>query len=225
MKKTEITRRGLIGASVIGAAGLLLPKGIAYASEPELIRVDGGLGEIFVGPDDDYRETAIATSVGCIITGDEEVDKNNREAFRLWNDAVKKAVAEGSEIVTVVNQDQREARTEELSTRTIKTAYTQSKRYTSGAFLSFDYQLKGEYDVTSSKVSGWNKNNHKTVLLYSLYNGTISVNSHSFTTIDSGRTYAVHSTLYAKATVAGVTTAQLLQVYSEFYNNHKGTIY
>lgn len=205
-----ISRRTAIGMSAVAMVGLMLPKSVALATEPEL-QEDG-----------DESRAAIALC-NCLVTGNPTVDERNKEVGRQWDAAVAKALDEGSEIITVVSPEAEHNNSSGL-TRATHVVSTNSGNFADGGpWINVDYYLSAMYDINGNWVT--NFRNHTATVVYGLYSPSIQMLGYTYTVIDGGRTFAVRTTLSVTCYVVGVARSAQWQAYSEFSSSGGAHLY
>lgn len=207
----SVSRRTVIGMSAVAMAGLLLPKDMAFASESA---TQAEMEEVL----------DIVAKEGYLVTGNPVIDERNKEARRLWNEAVAQARLEGAEVITVVNPATENAARSSI-TRATKVVSTNESDFDDGsAWININYYLSAMYDVDSSnKVS--NFRNHTATLTYGVYNPSIQILGYSATTVDGGRTYVIITTLSVTCYPAGVARSARWEATSYFYYTGVGKLY
>lgn len=207
----KITRREAIGLGAMAIAGLVVPQGIALASEPI--------------SQEDVRNAI--SPFGQLVTGNPTIDAINEKAARIWEKDVEQALAEGSEIITVVNPTPIDEIPLEssIATRAAKVAVTNEGNFSDGGpWINVNYKLAATYDVGSdNRVS--NLRNHNAVLTYGLYNASIQILGYTYTLLDGGRTFSVRTTLSVSCYPAGVVRGATWQAASHFYYTGIGILY
>lgn len=198
----EITRRAAIGMSALAVAELILPKSLAIASEAVPV-----------------TEEDISS---CLITGNPTIDEHNKEVALLWDEAVSKAKAEGSEIITVTNPEM--IYTEPSLARSTHVVSTNVSDFDDGGpWININYYLSAMYDINGNWVT--NFRNHTATVTYGMYSPSIQVLGYTQTVLDGGRTFAIRTTLSVTCYVAGVARSAQWQAYSEWSSSGSAYLY
>lgn len=206
----SISRRTAIGMSAIAMAGLVLPKRVALATVIEQDEHSSG-SQVSISP------------YGSLVTGNPTVDEHNKEVGRMWEEAVAKAIAEGSKIIIVTDPEAEDNNGTSL-TRATHVASTNAGSFADGGpWININYYLSGMYDIYGNSVS--NFRNHTATVVYGTYSPSIQVLGYTYTVIDGGRTLAVRTTLAVTVYVAGAALSAQWQAYSEFYSSSTAHLY
>lgn len=203
-----ISRRSAVRLGMVAAAGLLIPKHAAYASEIPLSSSLTG--------EDSSGEVPIIT--------DSAVKERLERSAQIWEECKTRALSEGYEIVTVTNPKECQS-IQPLSTQATRVATTNEVDYDDGGpWINVHYYLSAMYDVDSNnRVS--NLRNVSAVVTYGLYSPSIQLLGYTYTLADGGRTFVVRATLAVTCYVAGVARSAQWQETAFFYYTGVGAIY
>ncbi len=211
MKK--ITRRTAIGMTAMAMAGMMLPSNTAFAAEAEGANA---------GDDEDGADVVISP-YHRLVSDDPVVDEQNKKAWCLWEEAMAQALAEGEEIVTVVNPKVSSDANQAIA-RARKVVSTNTVQYENGGpYINIHYYLTASYNVTSAgRIEDFG--NLVPTVTYGLHNPTMQVLGYTKTLIDNGRTLVAKVTLSVTVYPASVAQSSRWEA-TVYFNSSGGRIY
>lgn len=211
MKK--MTRRTAIGMTAFAVAGLAMPAGTAFALEGESQKQE-----------DVDSEKIIISPYHSLVSKEPIVDEVNKKAWDLWEEAMAQALAEGEEIVTVINP-KIEVDAQQVVTRATKVVSTNTVQFANGGlWINIHYYISAMYDVTSAgRIT--NFRNVTATITYGTHNPSIQVLGYTHTLIDNGRTLVAKVTLSVTVYVAGVAQSERWEATAYFSAQGSGHIY
>ena len=199
--------------TAMAMAGLAVPAGAAYASEERLQKQGAYEGAgIVISP---YHR---------LVSENPVVDGVNKEAWDLWEEAMAQALAEGEEIVTVINP-KIEVDAQQAVTRATKVVSTNTVQFANGGlWINIHYYISAMYDVTSAgRIT--NFRNVTATITYGTHNPSIQVLGYTHTLIDNGRTLVAKVTLSVTVYVAGVAQSERWEATAYFSALGSGQLY
>jgi len=207
--KSEINRRELLALSAVGATGLILSPKLAFANTNE--------------KKNEIGSTALSINE-FKTTGDEDQEEHNHEVLRLWDEAVKKAEKEGSEIITIKNTSEKniivgwEDCFEEGSRAPKVIGATSFGKWVGPLYTIVGVTAK--YETSGNQITTVEVPIHVGTLA-GIPSASLANGGYSFTRLDGGKTIAFYFCVYYSFPLGGA----YYDHYAEFYASGSGWAY